>query len=126
MIQTDNTGRHLMCFETNAVIRRIPMERRGTARSGRGWVMGSVVIEAFEDAECESALLYLITWQEEMIETLNILGVGKKCKVKFHIECREYYDSYKTSLMLDEIEGLSEGENFLYNTKKKGDAKDAQ
>lgn len=119
MIQTDNTGRHLMCFETNAVIRRIPMERRGTARSGREWVMGSVVIEAFEDAECESALLYLITWQEEMIETLNILGVGKKCKVKFHIECREYYDSYKTSLVLDEIEFLTEGENFMLNKKKK-------
>ena len=123
MIKTDETGRHLMCFETNAIIRRLPMERRGTARSGREWVMGSVVIEAFEDAECESALLYLITWQEEMIETLNILGVGKKCKVKFHIECREYYDSYKTSLMLDSIEGLSESENFLYNTKKKGNVK---
>lgn len=123
MIKTDNTGRHLMCFETNAIIRRLPMERRGTARSGREWVMGSVVIEAFEDEECESALLYLITWQEEMIETLNILGVGKKCKVKFHIECREYYDSYKTSLMLDSIEGLSESENFLYNTKKKGNVK---
>ena len=112
-----------MCFETNAVIRRIPMERRGTARSGREWVMGSVVIEAFEDAECESALLYLITWQEEMIETLNILGVGKKCKVKFHIECREFYDSYKTSLILDSIDGISEGESFLYNTKKKGNEK---
>lgn len=123
MIKTDNTGRHLMCFETKAIIRRLPMERRGTARSGREWVMGSVVIEAFEDAECESALLHLITWQEEMIETLNILGVGKKCKVKFHIECREYYDSYKTSLMLDSIEGLSEAENFLYNTKKKGNEK---
>lgn len=123
MIQTDNTGRHLMCFETNAVIRRIPLERRGTSRSGKEWVMGSVVIEAFEDAECESALLYLITWQEEMIETLNILGVGKKCKVKFHIECREYYDSYKTSLFLDAIEGCTDGESFLYNTKKKGDTK---
>lgn len=123
MIQTDNTGRHLMCFETNAVIRRIPLERRGTSRSGKEWVMGSVVIEAFEDAECESALLYLITWQEEMIETLNILGVGKKCKVKFHIECREYYDSYKTSLFLDAIEGCTDGENRLYNTKKKDNGK---
>ena len=85
--------------------------------------MGSVVVEAFEDAECESALLYLITWQEEMIETLNMLGVGKKCNVKFHIECREYFDSYKTSLMLDSIDGISEGESFLYNTKKKGDEK---
>lgn len=123
MIQSDKTGRHLMCFETNAIIRRLPTERRGTARSGREWVMGSVVIEAFEDAECESALLYLITWQEEMIETLNILGVGKKCKVKFHIECREYYDSYKTSLILDSIDGISEGESFVFNTKKKGDVK---
>lgn len=123
MIQKDNTGKYLLTHEVNAVIRRIPIEKRGVSRSGKEWVMGSVVIEAFEDAECESALLYLITWQEEMIETLNILGVGKKCKVKFHIECREYYDSYKTSLFLDAIEGLSESESFLYNTKKKDDGK---
>lgn len=123
MIQTDNNGRRFMCFSTNAVIRRIPLERRGTARSGREWVMGSVVVEAFEDSECNSALLYLITWQEEMVETINMLGVGKKCKVKFHIECKEYFDNYKTNIILDAIEGCTEGESFLYNTKKKGDTK---
>lgn len=117
MIRTDENGRSVLAFEAEGVIRRLPLERRGVAKSGREWVLGSVLLEVSEEGADSSAQLFLNTWDEIMVETLNRIGVGKQVRVRYHIECREYFDSYKTNLILDGIEGKSESENFLYGTK---------
>lgn len=113
MIQKDETGKGLLSFTMNAVIRRIPLEKRGTGRRGTPWTLGSVVVEAYEDDEHDSAMLFLTTFNEELIEEINILGVGKRVQVKFHINVRENFDSYKTDLTLDEISALTEAENYM-------------
>lgn len=121
MIEKDNTGKYLLTFTTNATIRRLPIPRYGTAKSGKEWSMGSVLVEAYEEDESASAQLYLITWDSLMIEQLERLGVGKKVVIQFHIECSAYYDNYRTNLVLDSIEGKTENENFLYGITKKGE-----
>lgn len=120
MIKEEN-GKSVLSYEATGVIRRIPLEKRGVARSGREWVLGSVLLEVTEDDAESSAQLFLQTWDDLMVETLNRIGVGKQVKVRYHIECREYYDSYKTNLILDDIAGMTDGEDFVYGTKKKGE-----
>ncbi len=118
MIEKQQDGRYVLQYEATGIIRRIPIERRGVSKHGTEWVRGGVLLEVAEDG-CEgSAQLFLTTWQEEMIETINRIGVGKNVKVKFHIECREYFDNYQCNILLDDIFGLSEGEDFIYGKKK--------
>lgn len=125
MIKTDETGRSFLSYESTGRITRIPMEKRGKSAKNHEWVLGSILLEVFdpEDRKNGSARLCLITFDEMLIEQMNTIGVGKDVKVRWHVDVRDNFDNYKVSLVLDEIEGLSEGENFLYNTKKKGNVK---
>lgn len=103
------------------------MERRGKSARGHEWVLGSVLLEVFDPEDRSgSARLVLVTFDEMLIEQMNTIGVGKDVKVRWHVDVRDSFDNYKVSLILDSIEGLSEAENFLYNTKKKGNAKDTE
>ena len=122
MIKDDRNGRYVLQYEVEGVIRRLPLERRGVSKAGREWTMGQVLLEVSEEGVDGSAQLHLITWSEEMVEMLNRIGVGKRVKSTFHVECKEYFDNYKTSLILDGIEMLSDGENYLIG-KKKGENK---
>ena len=121
MIKDDGNGRYVLQYEIEGVIRRLPLEKRGTSKAGREWVMGQVLLEVSEEGVDGSAQLHLITWSEEMVEMLNRIGVGKDVVVTFHIECSAYYDNYRTNLVLDSIEGKNEAENFLYGINKKGE-----
>lgn len=121
MIRDDGSGRYVLQYTVEGVIRRLPLEKRGTGRTGHEWVMGQVLLEVSEEGVDGSAQLHLITWSEEMVEMLNRIGVGKRVKISFHISSTEYYDNYKTSIILDEIQMLSDGENFLLG--KKGEKK---
>ena len=124
MIKTDETGRSFLSYESTGRIARIPMERRGKSARGHEWVLGSILLEVFdEENRSGSARLVLVTFDEILIEQMNTIGVGKDVKVRWHVDVRDNFDNYKVSLVLDSIEGLSESENFLYNTKKKGSAK---
>lgn len=119
MIKDDGSGRYVLQYTVEGVIRRLPLEKRGvSSKSGREWIMGQVLLEVSEEGVDGSAQLHLITWSEEMVEILNRIGVGKRVKISFHISSTEYYDNYKTSVILDEIDMLSEGENFLIGKKK--------
>lgn len=120
MLKTDSTGRSFLSFENTGRIARLPMERRGKSARGHEWVLGSILLEVFDEERNGSARLVLMTFDEMLIEQMNTIGVGKDVKVRWHVDVRDNFDNYKVSLVLDEIEGLSEGENFLYNTKKKG------
>ena len=114
MLVNDGTGKYLLTFENVAVIRRIPMERRGTSKRGLQWTLGSALFEVFgEEGESGSAQLYLVTFDEEVIEQLNVFGVGKRVKIRWHVESREKFDSYAVSAILDGIEMLTDGENFI-------------
>lgn len=120
MIKTDETGRSFLSYESTGRIARLPMERRGKSARGHEWVLGSILLEVFdEENRSGSARLCLVTFDEMLIEQMNTIGVGKDVKVRWHVDVRDNFDNYKVSLILDEIEGLSDGENFLYNTKKK-------
>ena len=124
MIKTDETGRSFLSYESTGRIARLPMERRGKSARGHEWVLGSVLLEVYdEEKKNGSARLCLLTFDEILIEQMNTIGVGKDVKVRWHVDVRDNFDNYKVSLVLDSIEGLSESENFLYNTKKKGDVK---
>lgn len=118
MIKDEGNGRYVLQYEVEGVIRRLPLEKRGTGRTGYEWVMGQVLLEVFEEGVDGSAQLHLITWSEEMVEILNRIGVGKKVKALYHIECREFFDNYKTSLVIDDIDMMSESENYLIGKKK--------
>lgn len=120
MLKGDGTGRYLLSYENEALIRRIPLERRGVT-NGREWVLGSALFEVFEQDAGGSAELYLITFDELLIEQINRIGVGKRVKIAYHIETRQRFDSYNVSVVLDSIQGLSENEDFVYGTKKKGE-----
>lgn len=114
MLVNDGTGRFLLTYENTAVIRRIPLEKRGTSRRGVEWTLGSTLVEVLgDDDESNSAQLFLVTFDEELIEQLNIIGVGKKVKIRWHVETRESYESYKVAAMLDSIEMLTDGENYM-------------
>ena len=123
MIKTDETGRSFLSYESTGRIARLPMERRGKSARGHEWVLGSILLEVFDEERNGSARLVLVTFDEILIEQMNTIGVGKDVKVRWHVDVRDNFDNYKVSLVLDSIEGLSESENFLYNTKKKGDVK---
>mgnify|MGYP002524082196 CR=1 FL=1 len=119
MLKTDSTGRSVLQYTVTGRIRRLPLPTSGTSKKGFEWKRGSVVIEVMEDGVEGSAELYLVTFDEFLIEELEMIGIGKNVKATFHIDVRSYYDSYNVSCILDAIEGLSESESFLYNTKKK-------
>jgi len=120
MIKTDETGRSFLSYESTGRIARIPMERRGKSARGHEWVLGSILLEVFdEENRSGSARLVLMTFDEMLIEQMNTIGVGKDVKVRWHVDVRDNFDNYKVSLVLDEIEFLTEGENFMLNKKKK-------
>lgn len=124
MIKTDETGRSFLSYNSMGRIARIPMERRGKSARGHEWVLGSILLEVFdEENRSGSARLCLLTFDEMLIEKMNTIGVGKDVKVRWHVDVRDNFDNYKVSLVLDSIDGISEGESFLYNTKKKGNEK---
>ena len=127
MIKTDETGRSFLSYVSTGRIARIPMEKRGKSAKNHEWVLGSILLEVFdpEDRQNGSARLCLVTFDPMLIEQMNTIGVGKDVKVRWHVDVRDNFDNYKVSLILDEIEFLTEGENFMLNKKKK-DAKDAQ
>lgn len=124
MIKTDDTGRSFLSYESTGRIARIPVERRGKSARGHEWVLGSVLLEVFdEENRSGSARLVLLTFDEMLIEQMNTIGVGKDVKVRWHVDVRDSFDNYKVSLVLDEIDGITDGESFMFNTKKKGSAK---
>lgn len=123
MLKTDSTGRSVLQYTVTGRIRRLPLPKSGISKKGVEWKMGSAVIEVTEEGVDGSAELYLVTFDEFLIEQLELIGVGKNVKATFHIDVRSYYDSYNVSCILDAIEGCTDGENRLYNTKKKDNGK---
>lgn len=123
MLKTDSTGRSVLQYTVTGRIRRLPLPKSGISKKGVAWKMGSVVLEVMEEGVEGSAELYCVSFDEFLIEELEMLGVGKNVKATFHIDVRSYYDSYNVSCILDAIEGCTAGEDRLYNTKKKDNGK---
>lgn len=123
MLKTDSTGRSVLQYTVTGRIRRLPLPKSGVSKRGIEWKMGAVVIEVMEEGVDGSAELYCVSFDEFLIEELEMIGVGKNVKATFHIDVRSYYDSYNVSCILDAIEGCTDGENRLYNTKKKDNGK---
>jgi hypothetical protein len=121
MIKDDGNGRLLMQQTVSGVVRRIPLTRNGISKRGVEWELGGVLIEASEQGFEGSVPLFFSTFDTELIELINRIGVGKEVVVTFHIECSAYYDNYRTNLVLDSIEGKNSSENFIYGITKKGD-----
>lgn len=119
MLKTDSTGRSVLQYTVTGKIRRLFEPKSGKSQRGFEWTLGKVVLEVSEDGVDGSAELYCVTFDNFLIEQLELIGVGKKVKATFHIDVRSYYDSYNVSCILDAIEGCTEAESFLYNTKKK-------
>ena len=120
MIKTDETGRSFLSYESTGRIARIPMERRGKSARGHEWVLGSILLEVFdEENRSGSARLVLMTFDEMLIEEVNTIGVGKDVKVRWHVDVRDSFDNYKVSLVLDSIEGMTMAESYIYNIKSK-------
>lgn len=124
MIKEGKNGTLLMQQTVSGVTRRIPLEKTGVSKKGVEWTLGGVLIEASEEGFDGSVPLFFSTFDTELIELINRIGVGKEVVVTFHIECSAYYDNYRTNLVLDSIEGKSESENFIYGIKKKGENND--
>ena len=119
MLKVDDTGRGVLQFESTGVVRRIPLERRGHTKGGKEWILGGCLLEVGEEGVAGSAQLYLSTFEDELIEQINVIGVGKNVRVKYHIETKEYYDSFRVSVILDEIGLMTDAENFLIGKGKK-------
>lgn len=118
MIKEGKNGMLMMQHTVSGVVRRIPLERTGISKKGVEWTLGGVLIEASEEGFNGSVPLFISTFDSELIELINRIGVGKEVVVTFHIECSAYYDNYRTNLVLDSICGKNENENFLYGIKK--------
>ena len=118
MITQNELGKYVLSQEVTGIIRRIPIESRGVSKGGREWVLGKVVLEVYEEGKEGSAQIYLTTFDEELTEMIQMLGVGKRVVVQFHIDVKEFYDSYRINLILDSISGMSENEDYVYGTKK--------
>ena len=118
MIKTDSTGNSVLSYEITGKIARIPLEKRGVSKRGVEWVLGSCLLEVYDENGDGSARLFAVTFDDELIETLNVIGVGKIVKVRFHIDVRDYFDSYKTSIILDSIEGLTDAETYIYKKNR--------
>lgn len=122
MIKQQSDGQYMLSYENTAIIRRLPLPRCGVSKKGVEWQLGSALFEVFDNENTDgSAELYLVTFDETLIEQLNRLGVGKKVRVSWHISTRPHYDSYIVSAVLDSINGLTDAEDFIYGTKKKGE-----
>lgn len=111
----------MMQHTVSGVTRRIPLEKCGVNKKGEPWTLGGVLIEASEEGFNGSVPLFFSTFDPELIELINRIGVGKEVVVTFHIECSAYYDNYRTNLVLDSIEGKNEKENFFLGINKKGE-----
>lgn len=118
MIKTDSLGKYVMALETDAVIRRIPIPKCGTSPRGVEWALGSLIVEAYDEDETKSAELCFNSFDPEMIELFERIGVGKRVHICYHISCRRVYDNYHISLMVDSISGMNENEDYVYGTKK--------
>lgn len=121
MIEQNEKGKRILSFETNAIIRRIPISQFGTRKDGSEWRKDSVLLEAYDEDESASAEMFLIYWDNELLaETIERLGVGKKVRVKYHLSFTPHFDNYYQSVILDDVQMLTEKENFLIGKKKKG------
>ena len=118
MLKTDSTGRSVLQYTVTGKIRRLPLPKSGISKKGIEWKMGSAGLEVMEEGVEGSAELYCVTFDEFLIEELELIGIGKNVKATFHIDVRSYYDSYNVSCILDAIEGMTDSESLLYNTKK--------
>ena len=118
MLKVDDTGRGVLQYEVVGRIRRIPIPRTGTTKKGIPWTLGGCLLEVFEAGAEGSAQLYLTTFDTELMELLETIGVGKDVRAMFHVETRERYDGYSVSCILDSVNGLTEGENFIYGKPK--------
>lgn len=121
MIKEGKNGMLMMQQTVSGVVRRIPLVKTGLSKKGVEWALGGVLIEATEEGFNGSVPLFFSTFDTELIELINRIGVGKEVVVTFHIECSAYYDNYRTNLVLDSIEGKNSSENFLYGINSKGD-----
>ena len=117
----EQDGKRILQYEVNAIVRRIPVEKRGISATGKEWLLGTLIVEAFDDNENESVELMLTTFDEEVYESVVRIGVGKKVRVTFHIDTWQRKGRYSVSCILDAINGLTEGEDFLYGINKKGE-----
>lgn len=117
MLKDDGTEQYLISGKLTGVIRRIPMVRHGQ-KGSREWSLGQVVLEAVDEETGLSERVHLITFEEEMIETLMRIGEGKRVRIAYHYNMREDYDFYRDSLVLDSIEGMTEAETYIYNQKE--------
>lgn len=112
MIKSDERGSAVLQYTVTGRIRRIPLPKMGHSSKG-DWKMASVYLECFEEGVNGSAPLFLVTFDDYLAETIENLGVGKDVKVTFHIAVREKFDNCSISLVIDDIEMLTDGENFL-------------
>lgn len=119
MLKADSTGRSVLQYTVTGRIRRLPLPKSGISKKGVEWHMGSAVIEVMEEGVAGSAELYLVTFDDFLIEQLELIGVGKNVKATFHIDVRSYYESYNVSCILDAIEGMTMAESYIYNTTSK-------
>lgn len=120
MIKEQKDGQYMLSYENTAIIRRIMLPKCGVT-NGKEWRLGRFLFEVFEEGTDASAELFLVTFDDELSETVERLGVGKRVKISWHVQSRAHYDSYIVSAVLDSISGLTESEDFIYGTKKKGE-----
>lgn len=118
MIKEDRTGRRVLSYESVGRIERLPAVKTGVSRSGNEWRLGPCLLEVYGDDRSQSARLFLTTFDEFLIEQVHAIGVGKEVRVRWHVDVREHYDSYMVSLVLDEVHGMTDAEDFVYGTGK--------
>lgn len=118
MIASDGLGKCSLQYEVTGRIRRIMLPKSGVTKRGMPWSMGGMLMEVSESESEGSARLFLVTFDEYLIEQMELIGVGKDVRVMFHIDVKERYDNYSVSCILDSIGGITEGESFLYGQGK--------
>ena len=110
----------MLSYENTAIVRRIMLPKCGVT-NGKEWQLGRFLFEVFEEGSDASAELFLVSFDEEVMEMVERIGVGKKVRILYHIQSRPHYDSYIVSAVLDSINGMNENEDFIYGTKRKGE-----
>ena len=56
------------------------MTRYGTSKHGHEWSMQNVQLEVTEEGAEGSVTIWLTAWDEELIETLNRIGINKRSR----------------------------------------------
>lgn len=118
MIKQQQDGQYMLSYENTAIIRRIMLPKCGVT-NGKEWQLGRFLFEVFEEGSDASAELFLVSFNDEIMELVERFGVGKKVKILWHVQSRAHYDSYIVSAVLDSINGMNENEDFVLGIKKK-------